>query len=41
MVIDLDKCNGCMACSVACQAENNIAFRADETNKMRSITWME
>ncbi|GLI33214.1 menaquinone reductase, iron-sulfur cluster-binding subunit [Desulforhabdus amnigena] len=41
MVIDLDKCSGCMACSVACQAENNISFRPDETNKLRSITWME
>jgi menaquinone reductase, iron-sulfur cluster-binding subunit len=41
MVIDLDKCTGCMACSVACQAENNISFRPDETNKLRSITWME
>ena len=41
MAIDLDKCNGCMACSVACQAENNISFRQDESNKLRSITWME
>jgi Fe-S-cluster-containing dehydrogenase component len=41
MVIDLDKCTGCMACSVACQAENNISFRTDETDKLRSITWME
>ena len=41
MVIDLDKCTGCMACSVACQEENNIPFREDETNKVRSITWME
>jgi len=41
MVIDLDKCTGCMACSVACQAENNISFRTDESNKLRSITWME
>lgn len=41
MVIDLDKCTGCMACSVACQAENNISFRPDESNKLRSITWME
>lgn len=41
MAIDLDKCTGCMACSVACQAENNISFRTDESNKLRSITWME
>lgn len=41
MAIDLDKCTGCMACSVACQAENNVSFRPDESNKLRSITWME
>jgi menaquinone reductase, iron-sulfur cluster-binding subunit len=41
MTIDLDKCTGCGACSVACQAENNISFRPDESNKLRSITWME
>ncbi len=41
MAIDLDKCVGCKACSVACQAENNISFRTDESNKVRSITWME
>lgn len=41
MAIDLDKCTGCGACSIACQAENNISFRPDETDKLRSITWME
>ncbi len=40
MVIDLDRCTGCGACSVACQAENNISFREDESIKLRSITWM-
>jgi len=41
MVIDLDQCTGCMACSVACQQENNVSFREDETDKLRSITWLE
>jgi Fe-S-cluster-containing dehydrogenase component len=41
MVIDLDKCTGCMTCAVACQQENNVPFREDETNKVRSITWLE
>ena len=41
MVIDVDKCTGCMACSVACQQENNVSFRVDETDKLRSITWLE
>ncbi len=41
MVIDLDKCTGCMACAVACQEENNQAFYEDETNKNRSVTWLK
>ena len=41
MVIDLDRCTGCGACVVSCTAENNIGVQEDETDKLRSITWMK
>lgn len=40
MVIDIDKCTGCGACMVACQAENNLAPVADASNKRRSMNWL-
>ena len=40
MVIDLDKCTGCGVCMVACYSENNVSFRADETDKQDSINWI-
>ncbi|KMY66698.1 molybdopterin oxidoreductase [Desulfocarbo indianensis] len=40
MVIDVDKCTGCGACSVACMSENNVGVLPDETDKIRSITWL-
>lgn len=40
MVIDLDKCTGCGTCSVACMTENNIYVLDDESDKVRSITWL-
>jgi len=41
MVVDLDRCNGCSACVVACQSENNIPFAGEEqAEKGRSITWL-
>lgn len=41
MVIDLDKCTGCGTCAAACAAENNVSVRPDESDKERSITWMQ
>lgn len=41
MVIQLDKCTGCGTCAVACAAENNISVRPDESDKERSISWMQ
>jgi len=40
MVIDLDKCTGCGSCMVACMSENNVPFQVDETDKLKSITWI-
>jgi menaquinone reductase, iron-sulfur cluster-binding subunit len=42
MVIDLDKCDGCQACVVACRTENNIPIAGpEETEKGRAISWIE
>ena len=40
MAIDLDKCTGCGACMVACQAENNLAPVAEASNKLRVMNWL-
>jgi len=42
MVIDLDRCNGCQACEVACRVENNVAVGGPEQAKEgRTISWMK
>ena len=40
MVIDLDKCIACQACSVACRAENNVPFAGPEQAGLgRAMFW--
>ena len=42
MVIDLDKCTACQACTVACKSENNVPFQEeDQTSKGRGMYWMQ
>ncbi|MBI2858532.1 MAG: 4Fe-4S dicluster domain-containing protein [Chloroflexi bacterium] len=41
MVVDIDRCTGCQACVVACQAENNIPLNTEEHFlQHRAIEWM-
>ena len=41
MVVDLDRCTGCQACVVACQAENNIPINEDaHFLQRRAIEWI-
>jgi len=40
MVIDLDKCIGCQACSIACKSENNVPYGSPDEQKRRTdIFW--
>ena len=39
MVIDLDKCTGCQACSVACRVENNVPFAGQEEAMLSRAKW--
>lgn len=42
MVIDLDRCTACQACTIACRAENNVPFAGPREAEMgRAIFWNE
>ena len=41
MVVDEDRCTGCQACVVACQAENNVpTVGPDEAANGRTLSWI-
>ncbi|MBW2581167.1 MAG: 4Fe-4S dicluster domain-containing protein [Deltaproteobacteria bacterium] len=42
MVVDMDKCIGCGACSVACYAENNVGVTGEERIiEGREMAWLQ
>ena len=41
MVVDVDRCTGCQACVIACQAENNVPINSEGIfNQRRAIEWI-
>jgi molybdopterin-containing oxidoreductase family iron-sulfur binding subunit len=40
MVVDLDRCNGCGACLVACAVENNVPPATERATERTGISWV-
>jgi len=41
MVVDIDRCTGCQACVVACQAENNVMLNTEDMFlRRRAMQWI-
>jgi molybdopterin-containing oxidoreductase family iron-sulfur binding subunit len=40
MLIDLDRCNGCGACMVACAVEHNVAPAEHKATSRTGVTWL-
>ena len=41
LVIDLDRCNGCGACTIACQSENNVPVVGEKlAGQNRAMSWI-
>ena len=41
MAVDTDRCTGCQACVIACQAENNVPLNTEDIFKQRrAVVWM-
>ena len=40
MVIDLDRCDGCGACTIACAVENNVPPATERANERNGVSWL-
>ena len=40
MVVDLDRCTGCGACTIACAVENNVPPPAERATERTGVVWL-